>query len=264
MLSQKCIVCDLTKTKNLFRRNQQVCLECEKELNVSFDKNCEGCGETKNNESFRTNRKKCIDCERAHGRDYRRTTTKAVEWVENNRDQMSKLQHDNYEKNKKTIREKDSERLKSDPHLRMIKSYRGGICSVLSGDTNKCKKLQLNRDQYVSWLEYCFEESMTIENHSEVWQIDHAIALNCIKTKKVGDVEFEDDSDFSSLLVWYNTMPVFCKANQQKNKYLDITQLALHIRRVESFLKKYKKSLEINVGDDLYNYKTIIRLVLDK
>jgi hypothetical protein len=262
--SQQCIVCEVTKTKNLFRRNQQVCLECEKEPNISFDKKCGDCGETKNNSLFRVNSKKCIDCERAHGRNYRRTTTKASEWVENNREQMSKLQHDNYEKNKQLIRENEKERLKIDPHFRMIKSYRNTICKLISGANDSCRKLQISRQQYVSWLEYCFEENMTIENHPEVWQVDHVIALNCLKTKKVGDVEFEDNSDFSSLLIWYNTMPVLCKANQQKNKYLDTIQLASHLRRLESFLKKYKKSLDINVGDDFFNYKMIIRLVLDK
>ena len=44
---------------------------------IEYNKICGGCNEIKNNKMFRINRKKCIDCERSHGRNYRRTTTKA-------------------------------------------------------------------------------------------------------------------------------------------------------------------------------------------
>jgi hypothetical protein len=270
---QKCVGCNETKTKNLFRRSQIICFECEKNPEIEYNKICGGCNEIKNNKMFRINRKKCIDCERSHGRNYRRTTTKASEWVENNQERMIELRHDNYEKNKEEIREKEKERLQNDPHFRMIKSYRNGVCKFIHGEHNSNKKLNINRIQYISWLEFCFvtsknedqpENEMTIDNYTKIWQIDHVLALDITRTKKIDKIEFENGINFDCLFNWFNTMPVLLAQNMKKNKYLDKEQLAKHIITLEKFIKKYKISLKINLCNNYYMYKKIVQTILDE
>jgi hypothetical protein len=127
-----CVGCDTHKKTSKFRRNKPICIECE-DSGVIYDKICKECEEVKPSDEFEQNRLTCHDCRKASGRHYRKTTTKAKEWNEENREKMQKLKHDYYEKNKKEIRKKESERLKTDPHFRMIKSYRKTICELIHG-----------------------------------------------------------------------------------------------------------------------------------
>jgi len=259
----ECAGCKEEKSKPSFRRGQIVCQECEKDPTISYEKECIECKETKSNKMFRLNRKKCMDCERADGRDYRRTTDKAEKWAENNREKMSQLQHKHYESHKTEIRQAEKTRLETDPHFRMIKNYRLTICTLISGTTKSCGKLAISRDAYLKWFEFCFEEGMTVDNHVEVWQVDHVIALDCLKTKKVGSIEFEDATNLSCLLEWYNTMPVLCKDNMKKNKYHDSEKLTVHFRKVKAFIKTNKTPLKLKMSDNWNTYKSIVRTVLD-
>jgi hypothetical protein len=262
---QNCAGCEEDKAKNLFRRNQIVCKECE-ENEVEYDKKCTVCKETMSITLFRSDNGKprgdCHECEKASGRNYRRTTTKAKEWTENNREKMSELQHNSYEKNKKEIRLREAKRRKEDPFVKNVTNYRQTVCSLVNDETNSCKKLEItSRDLYVLWLEYRFDENMTIENHVEIWQIDHVVALNTIKIRTVNKIEFEDDLDLSCLYGWYNTMPVTCAHNMKKNKYCDEKQLMTHLGYLKKFIKKHKKVIELTKNYLLYI--KLIQMILD-
>lgn len=256
--SKLCITCDETKSTTFFRRCQLVCKECEL-TGVDYDKICRECEQEKSVKLFRINRKLCIECEQSSGRNYRKNTTKAAEWVENNRDRMSELQHNYYETNKQKIRTNESERLKDDPEFRMIKSYRKTISSLLHGKSSFNKRLNINYEHYVLWMKFRFNEDMNMANYVELWQIDHVLPLDIIKTKNIGDVEL--DENLECIFLWFNTMPVLCSHNMKKNKYLDLEQLSNHITMVELFMEKYNVPTDDVIID---TYKTIVQNFLDK
>lgn len=250
-----CISCNETKTTNFFKRGQPICKDCEND-GVIYDKLCKNCDNYKPSNTFRVNRKNCTDCERAFGREYRKNTTKAAEWVENNREKMSKLQHTHYETNKSKIREAEANRLKTDPFFRKIKSYRSTICSLLHNETQFNKQLNISRDNYVKWMSFRFENNMSIDNYVEIWQVDHVLPLNMIKTKNIDNIEISED--LSSLFLWFNTMPVLCAHNMKKNKYLDKEQLSNHIVMIDEFINE---NTHISTKE-LSAYKDIVQKIL--
>ncbi len=258
---EKKICTQCKSATNTVRRNQQICVECEAKGTVIYDKKCKDCNKLKPSSEFRHNRKTCLACEQAYGRDYRKTTTKAAEWTANNRERTQELQHEHYEKNKPQIRAKERERMQNDPFFRQVKLYRSGLCSLVSGKTQTNKKLAMGRIYYVQWLEFCFDNTMTMDNHVEIWQIDHVLALNAIQTKKIGKLEFGEDTDLSCLFEWYNTMPVLCMDNMKKNKYLNEVQLIQHSQNVKKFLKLHP---DIKLSEKYFEYKQIVRAIVDK
>ena len=106
-----CSKCEKEKGSD-FRKSRTVCRECDnltaREKNkinkekAKTDKPteilCRKCKKTCT--EFRFNRKTCLSCEREHGRNYRKNTTKAKEWVENNKEVMQHLQRKHQQKKK--------------------------------------------------------------------------------------------------------------------------------------------------------------------
>jgi hypothetical protein len=259
-----CLGCDEEKKGNLFRRGQRICKECEGAGTVEYDKICVSCNKTKPSSLFRTNRKHCIDCERADGRNYRKTTDTGKIWVENNREKMKELQHDHYVNNKVEIRQKQSDRYHTDPHVKMIKLYRSSIQHLIKTGKNN-KKLGMNRDQYIAWLDFYFTDiDMCIENYGIMWNVDHSLPLDMLKTRMIGSKIIPDEYDLDCLFLWFNTVPVLCEDNLKKNKYyVSDEHLALHLRNLQIFIKHHGKKLDIPLLDSFYEYKKIIQYIID-
>jgi hypothetical protein len=260
---KECIACEETKPNSEYRRGQPVCKECENDPDVHYEKRCRDCNDMKSNDLFRKNRKMCLDCERSFGREYRQTTTKAKDWAEENKERMTELQSQWYEKNKKKIRQKESTRLKEDKQFRVIKSYRISISQMMRGEIKRNKGLGLSRCNYVIWLEFCFRDDMSLENHHEVWYIDHVLPLDLLldtcKTKCVGIVR--DNSDSQKLLFsWYNTYPLDKGTNRIKSNNVDAKTLYKHLRKLRKFLKANKKE-----KDELYySYVKLVRQIIEE
>ncbi len=240
------------------RKNQYICIICENN-NVVYLKSCEVCLETKQSTEYSDRRNHCKECEKSRGRNYRRTTTTAKEWVENNRERMAELQHNHYEEHKPEIRATAAARLRDDDLLRMLKSYKGTIGDMISGRTQSNKKLAINRNFYIKWLQFNFTEEMNINNHYAVWHVDHVLALDILSKRKVNGITFDIDSDLSALLRWFNTKPVLAKVNLSKNKYFDKEYTAKHLINLE----KYIKIEGFKLDQAFYDYKRIVQLVLD-
>lgn len=257
----KCAGCEKEKPKKDYRRNQIACKECEA-TNVRYEKRCDQCGELKWSDTFQYNRQVCGDCDRERGRNYRRTTTKAADWVENNRGKMSELQHNHYEKHKIEIRQKEREKLDNDPIFREVKAYRNGLAKFVHGKTNSNKKMQTKRTDYLLWLESLYQNEMTINNYVEIWQIDHVVPLDVYMKKRTKLVNFDEDTDFSCLLCWFNTSPFFGDENRKKNKHIDVEIIMNHMAHLESFLKK-NKSIKASLSDHIFAYRKIVQRIID-
>lgn len=187
---------------------------------------CEKCGETTTD--YLVYIKYCNNCERKRGREYRRRTTKAKEWTENNRERMSELQHRSYVKNKPKIQEKYKNRLKTDEKFNEKVQHCDNIRALIKSKTQK-SKLECSRDELIEWFEYQFKEDMKIENHGSVWCVDHVIPCK----------EFLDGKiDKSVVFNYLNLKPVDIKYNLKKNKHYDNDECKEHFSIVLEYLKE--------------------------
>lgn len=255
MTYKKCICCKETLAKTSFRRSQFVCKICESDPKSEYDKKCSRCLEFKSNRIFRKNRKYCRDCERSYGRKYRKSTNKAAIWVENNRERMTELQSNHYQKNKNEISRKRNERFKNDPKFRALMEYRRTIMDLFHGKSSDNQKMEIDRKTFLLWLKFYFSEEMCVKNHREVWQMDHVIPLDLTNTEKINGVAIE--FDYSCVYSWYNIRPCLCAENHRKSKYIDIDGLDDHFDKIEKFVKKYK----IYLPDSYDNYIEIYHII---
>jgi len=268
VVTKNCVGCNEEKDKKAFRRNQIICQECEVNPEIVYDKKCVDCGETKPSNNFREikvkgvsrgTRTECCDCEKKDGRNYRRTTTKAKEWVENNPEKMAALQKKSYEENKPLIRQQEKDRFENDPLFREIKTYRSVTSSFLLGRTKTNLKLgDITRQQFIDWLEFCFTDEMTVENHHKVWHIDHVLPLDMLKDNEENAIIHEENAR-ACIFAWYNTMPLTIKENRKKSSDISKEHLISHLKN----LKSYHKQKKIQKTDGFYKYKKVTQKILD-
>lgn len=239
-----CSTCNIEKDISEYRKNRKQCKECQnakvrenyKEKNAKYleeEKSdeiicCNKCEIKKNKkENFRVNRKTCIDCERAHGRKYRQENKdKSKEWVENNRERMSELQSNWFQKNKTEILEQKKLRLKTDPEYKEINDYRNKIRQMIKSNVNNYYEFSdCDSEHLKKWCTLFFkyfEHTTTIEDHGKIWSIDHVIPIKDI-----------NEENKIHILSWYNIMPVLKEDNLKKNKYIDLEQIKRHLQVIE-------------------------------
>lgn len=236
-----CAACGINKTTAHYRRNQPMCKDCESGGAVC-DKKCVMCGETKPSDQFRKTRTECLDCERTGGRQYRRNTTKAHEWVVNNRERMQQLSSNWYENNKTAIRKKEQIRLKEDPIFKQIKYYRTAVSGSVRGELKWNKQLKSSFDDFREWLEYCWDKGMDFNNYGTVWNVDHALPLDLLnKTNNEKFWKLLEDREATPeelLFSWYNTHPLTKQDNRTKGSQITVEFVNTHLGYLEVFMKQ--------------------------
>lgn len=258
---KKCEGCLLEKENKFFREmSSKRCLDCE---DISITKKCRDCNETKSIAEFNPKRAQCHECEKADGRLYRKTTTKAKEWIEKNPEKMAELQRNNYEKNKKEIRQIEYKRQKEDEDFREIKNCKKNVSDFIRTNRKTSKKLLVTRDKYVCWLEYNFKDGMTMDNYGEKWCIDHVIPLGSLyksSSQSCSGFVRKHPNHKKLLACWYNTTPTTQKENRLKSDKFDKNELRKHIVNIKSF---FKQNRNIKKDDLYFEYKKFITDILE-
>lgn len=207
---------------------------------------CNRCGE--NTTNYRIDRLYCKECEKKHGREYRRTTTKAKDWVENNREKMSELQSNWFQKHKTEICETSKERYKTDEKFRERVNHSNALRFMIKGKIKTSKFVDCNSKRLINWVQYQFEEDMSLENHGKVWSVDHVIPCN---------EYLNGDYDKSVVLCWLNVKPVYITDNLKKNMYVDKGQSRIHLENVKNYIKirkiKNKEEYEVALKEYIGN-----------
>lgn len=207
------------------------------------EKECTCCGETKDASEFRPNRGECLDCERKNGREYRQGEVgkeKAKQWVEDNKDQMTKLQAEWYQDNKKKINEKYVERYHSDKAFKFKVLQRARISSALCGKSKHTDEyLECTNAFFAEWMKFWCErendDDFTLETHGKIWEVDHVIPC--------ATFDLEDEDEQLTCFNWRNTMPLKAEINNSKHAKIDKDQIKKHWKNLEKFHKL--KKLEI-------------------
>ena len=281
---KKCKDCAETKPQSEFAKGNQ-CILCKRKYNREYNRKkrekirlekeeaarnapepepvtskfCSKCKQNKDISEFRSYfrkernkiqiRSNCKDCERAHGRAYRQSESgkqKSKEWIEQNRERFSELQHNNYEKNKAKIRETYNNRYHSDEDFKREKGYRSAVQRIASGKQKTTKYMSCTNKRFLDWLEFNFEDGMSHNNYASKWNVDHVIPLN--------ERRDDDAYQFDIISKWYNITPVNPSYNLTKNKHRDLDQASSHLERYELYCSIRKLKIDTKYTHLLNKY----------
>ena len=205
--------------------NNKVCLYCDKELSKDM---------------FRHNRRKCLNCERSDGRKYRSSDKgkqKSKKWVENNKSKMKELSANWYQNNKEKINKKYIEKYNNDInfklHINIHKSIIQSFKRSLNKSSNRINKhLNCSMNLFKKWLQFCFNDDMTFNNHGEIWHFDHVLPVNLF--------DLTDDIQKTQCFSWMNYTPMFSQLNMSKHDNVYNEQLDKHLSNIYKFITNNK------------------------
>jgi hypothetical protein len=194
-------------------------------------KYCKHCNQELPLECFRHNRCKCKECEKLHGRTYRQSDSgkqKAKEWSNNNKEKHKKLQSEWTKKNRSHINNKFNQRWKNDFEFKIKKSCQKHLMNNLkSKQKSTMKYFSCDIKLFIEWLEYCFTENMTINNHGTLWHLDHVIPVSSFDLKNPEEVYL--------CFHYLNYMPITATDNLSKNNKIIYSQLLTHSDNIFNF-----------------------------
>lgn len=114
--------------------------------------------------------------------------------------------------------------------LKCLKKYNN------SKKNSTTKYLGCKTKFFVEWLEYCFTEEMTMENHGTYWDLDHVIPVSLFN--------LNDEEEVYTCFNYKNYMPIPSEINRSKqNKIIDI-QLEIHAENLLNFHNEKKIKIE--------------------
>ena len=272
-ITKTCSCCQLEKSMTEYKPQSAQCKDCvnkkkrerrAKEKQKKIDsgeikvireptkeghKVCPYCDVERPNEMFRKNRRKCLECERENGRKYRKSELgkkKSQKWVEDNSEQMAKLQANWYQDNKDKINEKYRERYHYDINFKLIVNNKSRINNALnnagkSKHQRTVKYLDCTPNHLANWLSYNFTDKMNFENHGSYWHMDHVIPVN--------KFDLTDPEQVKLCFNWKNLTPMVGKENMSKHDDIVVTQLSQHFTNL---LKYYEDIIGKSLEDNSY------------
>ena len=235
----KCNICSVVKTISKFIKNRNVCKECN---NVN-------------------RRHVYLNDDDVRAKAIQSATTfkkeKALEKNDKIRNEIAKMEeligHENaickYCESVKLKTQFRHNRLKctdcerDEPVEKFKRSIRARIYIALNKNKSKhtIEYLGCDSEEYAKWIEHN-EENFTMNNHGEVWHIDHVIPLS----------KFNLNSEEEQLMAfnWRNTTSLSAKDNLSKNNKILQTQIETHLNKLikyhrENNIELPKKYIEL-------------------
>jgi hypothetical protein len=130
---------------------------------------------------------------------------------------------------KNRLKCKDCER--DVPIEKFKRSIRGRIYNSLIRKTkHTIDYLGCNTEEYLQWISDNAND-FTMENHGELWHIDHVIPLS--------KFDLEDDTEQLLAFNWRNTMALSKKENLSKNNKIDNAQIYNHYSKLIEYHNKH-------------------------
>jgi uncharacterized protein (DUF983 family) len=267
-LEKICSKCSVSKTRDLFIPNRNICKECRNsrsrekykvlEINNEIEQECNVCKNTKLLTLFIKNRKICSECNNNKRKTKYETNEehrikliqKASEFkqkkiLEKHKQKELELGVGNIKCNycneikvKERFRHnrlkcKDCER--DEPISKIIRSVRSRIFSAIKFKSkHTIIYLGCNCSDYLKWI-LNNNKAYTFENHGKEWHIDHVIPLS----------KFDLSNEEQQLIAfnWRNTMPLSVKENLSKNNKIITTQIEQHYKKLVEYHLENKLDL---------------------
>lgn len=210
------ITCEMCNTKFTGRSSKKFCNSCV------LEKRKEGCRLYKQrnkekistyNSSYKSEHKKEI-------------STYNKEYDKAHREEIQARQNE-YQKNRR----------KTDHKFKMIHLMRTRMNKFMKGQKVKrtSELLGCTRDDFILWMKYQFDESMTIDNHGEIWHYDHVIPCSLF------DHSLEDEQE--KCWHWSNIQPMLGSQNMSKQNTITKDEIIAHIHSINSFIDEYNDEI---------------------
>jgi hypothetical protein len=200
---------------------------------------CINCKEEKNKSEFHDGKNQCKECIKLIKKEYnlsQRGREKNVQWIENNRESVSKRHAEWHQQNKERLNEKQRERYHSDPIFRLKHTCRNRIQNAFNTKDMKksdktVKYLNCSIPELIDWFKFCFTLEMTLENHGEYWHMDHVIPINLFN--------LNDPEQIKLCFSWYNVSPLQANENMSKSDRINVQQVRTHVQKLVDFNKQF-------------------------
>lgn len=145
--------------------------------------------------------------------------------------------------------EQHRERRKNDPSYKLILTARSRMYKLIKGifkGGSVTETIGCDGDFLKKWLSSQFTEDMTLENHGEVWHIDHVIPCALF--------DLSTTENQKQCFHWTNLQPKHKDKNLEKNNSLDFKEVHLHELKLSVFIKQNNVSEKfLYNGLDRYN-----------
>jgi hypothetical protein len=252
ILTKTCYKCGITKSIDEFEwRNH--CRDCEnkrqKDRNakkkngiengvITGNRKCAICCEVKPISEFRYAGTRCYDCETKHRKEYRASEEGkqvAKVWYEKYRDKRNEKRRE----------------LRNNEVYRETERYSDELRNIVKGSETDVPYLGCNPNEFRDWLTFCFTDDMTMENHGEMWQIDHVLPYS--------KFDLSDDEQKEVCFNWKNIMPLPGNDNQVKNKNIDLDQLRIHCDN----LRRYHEENDIELPQECLDLLDLEQLFIE-
>jgi len=125
-----------------------------------------------------------------------------------------------------------NEKYNNDPLFKLMHNYRCSLYRVFKNNKKQEKSINYlccTIKFLKSWLEYQFDNNMTIENHGKYWETDHVTPLSSMKKY--------DESKIKLLCHWSNLQPLTIKENRSKGSKVDNELYLNQLIKAEKFIK---------------------------
>jgi hypothetical protein len=205
-----CKTCRNEKTRNDYKKI---------ELSDNVEQKCNVCEVIKNIKEFHKGRKICCDC----------TSKKRRDKYENDETYRTRVKSETikYKKSKNWIVDNPLEKLKQ--------KVRSNIVRYLPNKSKRTMEyLGCSRYEYLIWL-LDNKNDYTLENHGEIWHIDHVIPLS--------HFDLNDDKQMFLAFNWRNTMPLAVKDNLKKHNKIVKEQVSQHYENLKKYHEKHNLDL---------------------
>lgn len=222
---------------------------CTNKVDENGNKKCSDCGETKNADLFRKTglkpngeikrRGECIECEKRKGREAGATSKRKEQkkkYQEENKEKLAVIKSEWTKNNRERVNKSYNERYHSDNNnLQIKKTTSARVINVYKSKKNPSiinSDVGCSYGLFKKWIDYCKDDTMTLENHGKSWHLDHVIPVN--------NFNLRENEELKICYNFKNYMPVSAEFNLTKNNRLDKEQLQLHIKNLRDFHKQEK------------------------
>lgn len=153
-------------------------------------------------------------------------------------------------KNRKTIQARQTiyqrKRRVVDPGFRISHSLRNRLGGVIKRKTKGTMKyLDMCHDVFILWMEFKFDDSMTMDNYGTTWHIDHVIPVSLF--------DLTDDCEVEKAFHWTNTQPMLAAENMSKGNKITKAEILEHSKYIKKFITMCTDGESISINMIVYD-----------
>ena len=126
-----------------------------------------------------------------------------------------------------------------DPEFKLLGNLRSRLSDVLKGKSKSQTTRQLigvDFEIFTKWIEFQFEEGMTMKNYGSVWHHDHVLPISSFNLL--------DEEELYKAMNWMNIRPLSPLKNIQKSNKIDPWLYVMQEVKADYFIKTFRRNIK--------------------